>query len=302
MALAAAGLVASAEQGYSLVGYVNVTITNGFNFVANPFDVTGVGAPNLLSNVFSGESVPQGTKAYLWDVASQAFSTPSTYTALTTRWSINYDVFPGKGFVLQSPSLWTATFVGQVLLGTNTILVPGNGKWSLLAAPLPLAGAFLSTTNVPPFPAVDGDSVFLFDNSGQVYPDHPVACFNGFGWFDSAQPAQTDGPVINIAQPFFILNAGSADTNWVEVYNLEARPAGSGRLAAQGAAAPDISRITVAAGKVTLAILNPGGGPYDVQFSTDRLSWTTVAASQTGATWTGPAPAGVIGYYQVVQP
>jgi hypothetical protein len=63
-----------------------------------------------------------------------------------------------------------------------------------------------------------------------------------------------------------------------------------------------IQSIHAAEGKVMLSILNPGGITFNVQFSADRSFWTTLAANQTGTTWTGPVPSRPQGFYRLTNP
>jgi hypothetical protein len=61
-----------------------------------------------------------------------------------------------------------------------------------------------------------------------------------------------------------------------------------------------VSQIKISGGNVNLKLQDLGGGPYDVQFSTDGLTWITLARNQSGGTWTGKLPGAMRGYFQVV--
>src|SRR5947208_16928468 len=83
--LLAVGAVSSMAQSnvYSLnvVGYINVSLTNGFNLIANQMDLDGNLTNNTVTGVFS-TNLPSGSKVY-------AYSTASGYSIATfngTAW------------------------------------------------------------------------------------------------------------------------------------------------------------------------------------------------------------------------
>jgi hypothetical protein len=103
--LAIVVLVAGPQQGYCpVVGYFNVAVTNGYNLIANPLDQP---PDNSITNVIS--SPPDGTKVYLWDVPTQVFQPPSTYS--NGNWDVNLELPPGRGFVLYANIGSTITFL-----------------------------------------------------------------------------------------------------------------------------------------------------------------------------------------------
>jgi hypothetical protein len=268
-----------------VVGYATVPIAAGYNFVANPFD-TG---DNTLTAVVSPSYPALGTAVYLWNVTNQQYAAPSVYSA--NGWSTNFNVPPGTGFVISSVSSWSLTFYGNVPVGTSTTFYAGTNKFSLLASHIAISEG-LAGTNMT-FPGLEGENVFVYNITNRNFSD---ACtfYAGYGWFDPNGTFGVSGPVINIAQSFFAQNLG-ASTNWVQTYH------DSGLMSQFGLQA-GIRSIHAAAGMVVLSILNPGGTTYSIQFSADRSSWTTLAANQTGATWTGPIPSKPQGFYRVTNP
>ena len=66
-ALAAAAATASAQNVYSLnvVGYINLSLTNGYNMVANQLDLDGTMTNNTLTTVFS-TNLPKLSAVYAW--------------------------------------------------------------------------------------------------------------------------------------------------------------------------------------------------------------------------------------------
>jgi len=267
-----------AQASLNIVGYANVPVAAGYNLIANPFDNTTNTLNPLLTNA------PDGSLVFLWNTTNQSFTAPSIFQ-LGIGWDLNYDISPGKGFMVWSPVAWTNTFVGTVLQGTLTTFVAGTNKLSLLGDKLPIAGS-LATNHL--FPLIDSASVYVFSTATQGYLD-AFSSFNGFGWFDPKGVADTNGPNINVGQGFFVQNPG-ADTNWTKTFTPLVGPTG-----------PPITSFGLSGDKVVLKISN-AGAPYNVQFSTDRISWHTVATNQTSDVWTGPNLHGLQGYYQTVNP
>jgi hypothetical protein len=286
LALAAMGLAGSWQpaQG-NVVGYANVPVKPGYNLIHNPLHV--VPTDSIASVI---PSPPQGTMVFLWDVPSQSFTPVTTYDPNSGGWDVPVNLPPGRGFVWYAPAAYTNTFVGEVLQGPLTNFIAGNNKLSALGSKVPQAG-MLSTDLA--FPTIDGANVLLFNGASQTYTD-AFTCFKDFGWFDPNGVAGTGGPVISVAQAFFVQNAGP-DTNWVRNFTVQlvSLPATAGAA---------ISSLWISGGSVTLKVQNPSGAPYTIQFSSDGLSWTTVASKLTGSAWQGKYAGGERGYYQVIQP
>jgi hypothetical protein len=294
LGLAAVAVIAAVPSTYgqvysaNVVGYVSETLTNCYTFLANP-----------LSNDISNDlrtlipSPPGGTRVWLWNVTKQVFDEPAVFS--NSDWSTNLDLPVGRGFVIQSDENWTLTFVGEVLQGWLTNFVAGSNRLSLLGSQVPRAGPLSADME---FPGSDGDDVYLFPPTCSGYLD---ACtfYTDYGWFDPQGIADPGGPVIEVASAFFVRHPGP-DTNWVryfEVPNDQPNRAKS----MPGATVPRILHLTLCEGMATLE-LSQTGTPYNVQWSSEGCTWTTLAASQTGATWTGPCPPGARGYFQLTQP
>jgi hypothetical protein len=289
-------LVVSRQQAAAVAGVYYVTMTNGYNFVANQLNATdALGATNnSLTNVVIAP--PEGTKAYQWDVTNQVFLLPATYHT-NGGWNATFDCPPGKGFVIFSTSSqWSNTFVGQVPSGLLTNFVPGGNNFSLLASMIPLAGHLTADLG---FPGTDGDNVYLWRSLPQTYFD-AFTYFTNYTWFDPRGAPGPSDPVLNVGESFFVQNPGFG-TNWtVNFAPFLAGPTGGKSLTTNGP--PTIRRISVRAGKTALDVVNPGGSAYKVQFSSDGSTWRNVATGQTSTVWTGAYPGGVRAYYQLVRP
>src|SRR5438105_918997 len=70
------GLVSRAQcSGFCVVGYVSISLTNGYNFINLQF-LSQDDPIYTVSKVFR-TNAPDGTQVYLWDVTNQVFAPPS---------------------------------------------------------------------------------------------------------------------------------------------------------------------------------------------------------------------------------
>jgi hypothetical protein len=92
------------------VGYVNIFFLPGDTLFGNPLE----NAPNQLTSLFP--SAPNGATVSIWNSGSQQFSPASTYH-LGSGWDVNYQIPVGAGALLHTATLFTNTFVGNVLTG-----------------------------------------------------------------------------------------------------------------------------------------------------------------------------------------
>jgi len=203
-----------AQNVYSLnvVGYVNVTVAQGFNMIANPLDD---GAGNILDNLIP--TTADGSTVY-------AFANPGGYTGANYTDGVGWDdsgsvsVPPGKGFWFQAGSATNITFVGTVVQGTTTNTQPAG--FNLIASVAPVAkqlgytvASGETTTNTWFFQAGDGDTAYTFANPGGY------SGFNyteGLGW-DAG--ANGDGPSIGVGQGFWIQRA--APGVWIQTFTVQ---------------------------------------------------------------------------------
>src|SRR5262245_21027337 len=111
--LSAAGIASSLAQVYSVnvVGYVNVSLTAGFNLICNPLKNT---AGNQLNNILPLTAADDGTIVYWY--AGGAFQN-STFFSAAGGWIPNQPINPGTGIFISVAAAKTVTFVGEVPLG-----------------------------------------------------------------------------------------------------------------------------------------------------------------------------------------
>lgn len=211
-ALAAAAATASAQNVYSLnvVGYINLSLTNGYNMVANQLDLDGTMTNNTLTTVFS-TNLPKLSAVYAWSTTSGGFLKASFSG---TAWggnqaAANAALTPGAGVFVQIPATATTpitvTTVGQVIQGTNTVpLVAGLNLVSSIA---PISGGIGSVLGYTP-------------NKKDYYlPWNPVT--QNYGTKQSYSGTAWSGgePTPAVGQAFF-LDAAAA-TSWVQSFTVQ---------------------------------------------------------------------------------
>jgi hypothetical protein len=143
-ALAVGAATSSMAQVFSqnVVGYVNVTVTNGqFLAVANPLN----NGTNTLDEILPNAPA-NTTTAYEF--------TPAGFVSYTKRatWgatAAGRPFGPGKGFFIQNTGTTptTLTFVGEVPEGTKTVDIASG--FNLIASQFPLGGPVETGLGLP---------------------------------------------------------------------------------------------------------------------------------------------------------
>lgn len=183
----------------NVVGYVNIPIYTGDNLIANQLDA----GANTLNDLFptSNPNILDGTTFRIWDTVTQSLSPVSTYDSMM-GWSINYNFTSfatGAGGVLNSPSPWTWTSVGNVVpysniagLGFGSIWNPNySGGQQLIACPVPVSGTMdMMFTNVVGRLPQNGESVQILNAATQT--STTTTFHTGTGW-DNGDPGLAAG-------------------------------------------------------------------------------------------------------------
>jgi len=207
--LAAGALSAVAQNVYSLnvVGYYNLSLSPGFNLVANQLDLDGTGTNNTVTTVF-GSSLPVSTIVSTWNPATSQF--------LSSLWNTNRNgsqtnwnnptlaLNPGEGAFVAIPANagpQTITVVGQVLQGglVNPYIKQGGG-FSLLSSMVPLSGGLVSVLGYTP--AIK-DTIATYAN-GTFLQNIWNTNRNGSQTNWSQPPSSPSEPVLAIGQGFFL--------------------------------------------------------------------------------------------------
>jgi hypothetical protein len=229
-ALVAAGVASSMAQSnvYSLniVGYVNIPVTaNNFYMLNNPLD-DGQGdvVTNIMSSILNDAFNQDGSTLYVYDPVNGYTIENFNYggSPNTGYWSPGTSVLPpGKGFWFQPQDNQTLTFTGSVILSsTNNILGNGNSEFNLMGSAYPastnLVGLGMNwLANNNGFNQ-DGDTIYRWNPSIQNYYN-PYNFNYGQGW--SGPTGDTNGPVLNVGEGFWYLNANNND-QWIQSFTV----------------------------------------------------------------------------------
>jgi hypothetical protein len=225
-ALSAAGLATSMAQVYSVnaVGYVNITVpAGGYAIIANPLNGTNNSLNTILTlppNDFDGASI------YRFDPTTQQYRDTIQYlTGLGWLSASDPDptVNPGEGFFFQNVAAQPLplTFVGEVPQGTLNNPLPPANQYSIRSSVVPKGGrvGWVGQAGTLEFPSEDGDAIYIFNSGTQQYDD-TWQYLSGLGWLSASDP-NTDGPLINPANGFFIQKGSAAAiTTWTQTFSV----------------------------------------------------------------------------------
>ncbi len=210
----AAGLATSVAQSnvYSVnvVGYVNVTLTNGFNLIGNQLDLDGTGLNNNVNTVFS-TNLPSGSIVYAWSGTS--FASPAATFLSKSGWgggtnAVNTALAPGKGVFVALPAgqSKTITLVGNVMQGSLSNSYAGG--YSVLSSTVPQGG--LVQTDLG-FVALNGAIVYKYNPATQAYVSPAYTFLTKTGW----SPSQ---PSVGVGEAFFL--ASPSASAWVRTFTV----------------------------------------------------------------------------------
>lgn len=274
----------------NMVGYANVQVSAGYNFLVNPF-ITG--SNNINAVLPPGSSLLNGAQVWLWNGTNQSFEAPATYSQ-GVGWSPDIQLPPGRGFVLAItaplPQFPIVMFQGVILMGELSNFIFGSNKLSLVGSLVPQS---TSLTGLE-YPGVDGELAFLWNPTHQVFMDASTF-FSGYGWSGTAG---SPGPIIPIAHAFFVQRPGP-DTNWTRRFSISMSQASG----ASGQIDPElaITSMVIEKSNIKLLVNVTAGAAYDLWFSRDGTTWKTAATKQTNPVWMGIYPGGIQGYYRAVK-
>jgi hypothetical protein len=222
--LGALGSVAVHAQTnvYSLnaVGYINVTLSPGFNIITDPL----IASPNNnITTLFPNTNgAYDGDIVYFYNATLGAYTTDNASSRATngTGWvkgGTNV-LAPGVAtwFVNSLASNVTVTFVGTVPSGpiTNALLAGFN----LVGSVVPTSGDIVSNTISALTNYNVGDDVYVFNPVTQVFNEF-VSGTREHSGYNGNWNTNGDPTIANVYEGFFYLNTG-ATVNWVEDYSV----------------------------------------------------------------------------------
>jgi len=211
--LAAGAATSMAQNVYSLnvVGYVNLTITNGYNLIANQLDLDGTMTNNTVAGVFS-TNWPNLTKVYAYDSAGGTYGV-ATYSSGSKTWlgavaAVNKALAPGKGVFVQLPAgnpTQTLTLVGNVVQGSYTLpITPG---YQIVSSIAPISGGVKTALGYTPRAL---DKFFTYNAVTGLYTAHT---WSGSIWAGGE-------PVPAVGDAMF-LQAVSPATTWTQSFTVQ---------------------------------------------------------------------------------
>jgi hypothetical protein len=217
----AAGLATSMAQtvySVNIVGYANnTTLTNaiglnranGYNMIANQFDVDGTGTNNTLATVFP-TNLPANTTILAWNGAgyTQDKWLASGKWASTVNTIVNTAIQPGHGFFLQcpsnSPAPATLLTLGNVLVNkTNTF--PYVHGFQIMSPAVPATGGISTVFGYTP---TKGDVLLVWSYASQSFSQKKYTT----SWLGGE-------PIFAVGQAA-LLNATNAGT-WTQIFTVQ---------------------------------------------------------------------------------
>jgi subtilisin family serine protease len=181
------------------IGYLDLTVPNGWSMKANPFNASDNRISLLLPNSATETTVNNGTLVYKWNEVTQAYVLNSYDSGLGGWADPNMTIAPGEGFLVQSSGTQTWTFVGEVMEGALPQSVPG--LYSIRSSKAPLAMLISSGLNLP---VVTGDVITRMVSGAYV----TYAYHNGL-WSPSE-------PLIAEGESFWIYRPAT----WLKVFKV----------------------------------------------------------------------------------
>jgi hypothetical protein len=200
-------------QVYSLnaVGYINVSVPNGFSIIADQLYANGQGVAQFLSGMPTNiNNTPGLLDTQLLDGAHNGVTffklsgsgyaivtaNQSGWTAAGANKATQISLNPGEGIYVYNPFATniTLTFVGTVAQGatlTNTM----SAGFNMVSSIVPQSGAVDSVLGLTP---VKGDTAFLLTSSGFA-----IYSWSGTGWVTAGSATPGSVPTPAVGQGFF---------------------------------------------------------------------------------------------------
>ncbi len=199
-ALSAAGALTSMAQVYSvnIVGYVNLSVPNGFSMIANQLNAT---PDNTLETILPAPT--ENTTIYKFNGTGY---TSYNFSVDNPGWfPVGGTLAPGEGAFIASPGAQTLTFVGEVQLVSATTVANG---FSILSSVIPQS----DTLDNLGYPAGENDTVYFFNNSGGAYTSYNFSVDNP-GWFPP-------NPTPAVGQSFFVSRQAAGSATWNRSFSV----------------------------------------------------------------------------------
>lgn len=209
--------MAQAVYSVNIVGYVNLTMRQGHNLVANQLDAT---PNNHLSSVFPTAATDSQVNIFTGTGFVRYDFDPSIgwYDAATLDPAPpSATVGPGQGFYFYHPGPGSATVttVGGVRTGNGlSVPITVNG-FSLISAITPQD---LTLNAANSFPVVTETQV-ITQNSTTLQLNDPSEFDASVGWFNRVTLDPVPDPSVTVGQGFFVFQPSGGPAAWVRNFN-----------------------------------------------------------------------------------
>lgn len=222
-AITAVGYATSLAQtnvySQNVVGYINLTLTNGMNLIANQLDLDGNGTNNTVYTSI-GTNLPNLTRVYAFDPVAGSYPFV-TFSTASLVWvgnlaAVNKALQPGGAVFVSIPGTasypQTVTLVGNVRQsGAGTLTTPIGAYYQLLGSQVPQAGGVQTVLGYTP---ANLDRGYLWRAAEGVQ-----------NWgtprtYSTATSAWVGGePSVTVGQGF--LMQGHAGSTWSRTFNVQ---------------------------------------------------------------------------------
>lgn len=211
-AISAAGVVSSMAQVYSVnvVGFVNVSLTNGYNLLVNPLKGTNDTIGTIIPTLNNASGLIH------WNTNTQSYYTEIGFDT-DANGPLGWDdpsvvIHPGEAFFIRSFGNFTLTFVGEVRQGT--LATPLTAAYTFAGSQVPIAGYLSGELGFAPS---NGDAAITWDVQHQRWNTalgYDTEANGPQGWDDGT------GPNLGIAQGAVILRGPGGATTWTKTFNV----------------------------------------------------------------------------------
>jgi hypothetical protein len=203
-AVAAATASSFAATSSNIVGYVKLSLGQGFSMIANQLDN---GSGNKATAVLAG--VPNNTSVYKF--VNGNFISIQLLGGAWEGDDVDMTLAPGEGVFIDLPAATAVTFVGEVKTGTSTVNIPAN--FSIISSVIPQTLALDQLPAGANFPAANNDTVYRYKPALKSYESDQLL---GGAWEgDSGGSA----PTVAVGEAFWMQNAGAAKA-WTRTFNV----------------------------------------------------------------------------------
>jgi hypothetical protein len=233
--IGSASLVAQTNvYSVNAVGYINVSISTGFNIITCPlqcFNSTGA-ADNSVSNILNNYGGTLTGSTVEFYIPGSGYSIDSAVNPAQKHpvepiqgWANlgTNQMNPGVGLWFQSPSNYTLTFVGQVPQGSLTNML--QSSLNLVGSAVPVSGDIITNSISALTNYNIGDAFEMYDpvdgysgGIGGIYNVASSKHIPGTGYMNDFSPG--DPITYYVSQGFWYVNSTGTPITWVENFSI----------------------------------------------------------------------------------